>query len=89
MPASTAHTLRLRVASDCWLDDYLAFIDTLEVNSAQRSQRRYAGGRFVKRHGYVSLWMTRPTRARLADLPRLKAWPMLTWLFVQRPGAPA
>ncbi len=64
--------------------DYERFVDSIELNSAQRSQRKLAAHRFVERHGDLHSWMTRPTSTRLLDLHRLKAWPWLTWLFVDR-----
>ncbi len=65
------------------LDDYYDVVDGLDVNAGQRSQRRRAAARFVDRHGDLSVWMTRPTTARLSDLHRLEAWPFLTWLLVE------
>ncbi|MFA5785666.1 MAG: site-specific integrase [Actinomycetota bacterium] len=64
--------------------DYERFVDSIAVNSAQRSQRKLAANRFMERHGDPAIWMTRPTATRLVDLHRLKAWPWLTWLFVDR-----
>ncbi len=67
---------------DDLLGDYEGFVDSLGVNSAQRSQRKLAARRFLERHGDVEGWMTRPTATRLIDLHRLKAWPWVTWLFI-------
>jgi integrase len=64
--------------------DYERFVDSLGVNSAQRSQRKTAARRFLDRHGDINAWMARPTPVRLVDLHRLKAWPWLTWLMVDR-----
>jgi integrase len=66
------------------LGDYERFVDSIAVNSAQRSQRKLAAHRFMQRHGDLDSWMTRPTGTRLVDLHRLKAWPWLTWLLVDR-----
>jgi integrase len=66
------------------LEDYELFVDSIDVNSAQRSQRKRAARRFIDRHGDPHAWMTRPTATRLVDLHRLKAWPWLTWLFIDR-----
>ncbi len=60
--------------------DYERFVNSIELNSAQRSQRKLAAHRFIERHGDLHSWMTRPTSTRLLDLHRLKAWPWLTWL---------
>lgn len=64
--------------------DYVNFVDALDVNSAQRSQRKTAARRFLDRHGDPDGWMERPTPVRLVDLHRLKAWPWLTWLMIDR-----
>lgn len=64
--------------------DYVDFVDSLGVNSAQRSQRKIAARRFLARHGNPDVWMQRPTPVRLVDLHRLKAWPWLTWLMIDR-----
>jgi integrase len=64
--------------------DYVGFVDSLGVNSAQRSQRKTAARRFLARHGNPDVWMGRPTPVRLVDLHRLKAWPWLTWLMIDR-----
>jgi integrase len=65
------------------LDDYVAFVDSLDVNSAQRSQRKRAARLFLERHSDPGVWMQRPTPVRLVDLHRLKAWPWLTWLMIE------
>jgi hypothetical protein len=54
------------------------------VTSAQRSQRKRAARLFTERHPNLDVWMARPTPARLLDLHRLRAWPWLTWLLVER-----
>ncbi len=66
------------------IGDYEHFVDSIELNSEQRSQRKLAARRFVDRHGDLHAWMARPTSTRLIDLHRLKAWPWLTWLLVDR-----
>lgn len=64
------------------LADYEHFVDALVVNGKQRWERRRAARLFLERHRDVTAWMTRPTSARLADLHRLNAWPLFTWLVV-------
>lgn len=66
------------------LGDYERFVDSIAVKSTQRSQRKLSARRFLQRHGDLGVWMTRSTATRLVDLHRLKAWPRLTWLFVDR-----
>lgn len=62
-----------------WLDDYLDFVATLEIDKSMRWARRAAARHFLAVHPDLGVWMTRPTAARLADLHRHKAWPLLTW----------
>lgn len=69
---------------DDLLGDYERFVDSISVNSAQRSQRKLAARRFMGHHPDLDAWMTRPTSTRLIDVHRLKAWPWLTWLFIDR-----
>ncbi len=66
------------------LGDYEHFVDSISVNGAQRSQRKLAARRFIGRHPDLDTWMTRPTSTRLLDVHRLKAWPWLTWLFIDQ-----
>jgi len=66
------------------LADYERFVDSAGFNSPQRSQRKIAARRFLERHGDLDAWMARPTPVRLLDLLRLKAWPWLTWLMIDR-----
>jgi hypothetical protein len=39
---------------------------------------------FLAEHRDLAAWMTRPTRTRLADLHRIKAWPLLSWAALSR-----
>lgn len=64
------------------LGDYLAFVERLDVDKGVKSSRRVAARRFLERHPSLEAWMSRPTPARLADLHRHKAWPLLTWAAV-------
>ena len=83
----TAHAV-VRIAGHVPADrgepvgDYDQFVDSIGVNSAQRSQRKLAARRFLQRHPDIRAWMQRPTAARLGDLHRLEAWPFLTWLLI-------
>ena len=84
MTAVAVHMLHEDRCDDL-LADYVAFVDAIGLNPEQRSQRRRAARRFLERHGDPQTWMnTRPTPARLVDLHRLKAWPWLTWLIIDR-----
>jgi len=62
--------------------DYERFVDALAVNNKQRWERRRAARLFLERHPDLTVWMSRPTSARLVDLHRVKAWPLFTWLVV-------
>lgn len=64
--------------------DYERFVDSISMNNAQRSQRKRAARLFTERHPDLNIWMARPTPLRLLDLHRLRAWPWLTWLLVER-----
>lgn len=64
------------------LADYERFVDAVGVNDKQRWERCRAARVFLARHHDLTAWMTRPTSARLADLHRVKAWPLFTWLVV-------
>lgn len=70
------------------LADYEAHVATLPITLAACRDRVYRARRFVTAHPDLDVWMQRPTRARLADLHRVKAWPLMTWLFVSRRLAP-
>ena len=62
--------------------DYERLVDALAVNNKQRWERRRAARLFLERHPDLTVWMSRPTSARLVDLHRVKAWPLFTWLVV-------
>jgi integrase len=79
----TAATARAIGTAGDVLGDYERFVAGLDVNPSQRWQRRRAARAFLARHCDLEVWMARPTAARLADLHRLKAWPLLSWLFVE------
>jgi integrase len=61
------------------LEDYFDFVATLEIDKSMRWARRAAARRFLAVHPDLDVWMARPTPARLVDLHRHKAWPLLTW----------
>lgn len=62
---------------------YDAHIDACQPTRAVRFSHRRAARRFLERHPDPRVWMRRSTAARLRDLHRLKAWPFLSWCFVQ------
>ena len=63
---------------------YDAHVDALTVAKGVQFERRRAARRFLQQHPDPQAWMSRSTPARLADLQRLKAWPFVSWCFVQR-----
>lgn len=64
------------------LDAYRAWVAALPIQPSVRSDRLWRATRFLTTHPDLTAWMERPTRTRLADLHRTKAWPFATWLFV-------
>jgi len=84
-PAMTAVTRTLNAVdpSRDVLGDYERFVDSLDVTQSPRWQRHRAARGFLERYPDLDEWMRRPTNARLADLHRHKAWPLLTWLLVE------
>lgn len=75
----TAVVALTAVTARSLFDDYAAFVETLNINKGMRSVRRVAAREFLAVHPDLDVWMTRPTVARLTDLHRHKAWPLLTW----------
>jgi integrase len=66
------------------LSVYDAHVDALPIAAGVRFDRRRHARQFLDRHPDLHGWMRRSTPARLADLHRLKAWPLLSWCFVHR-----
>ena len=61
------------------LDGYARFCHRLELSDRSLRDRLRLARLFLAEHPDLAAWMTRPTRTRLADLHRIKAWPMLSW----------
>lgn len=61
------------------LDGYARFCHELEVSDRALRERLGLARAFLARHPDLEVWMARPTRSRLADLSRIKAWPFLAW----------
>ena len=78
----TALALRVDNNSEDLFDGYRVWVATLPIQPSVRHDRIWRAGRFLAAHPDPAVWMGRPTRARLADLHRVKAWPFATWLFV-------
>ena len=78
----TALAALVDTSSGDLLDGYREWVSSLSIQPSVRQDRIWRAGRFLAAHPDPAVWMRRPTRARLADLHRVKAWPFATWLFV-------
>ncbi|WP_411285100.1 hypothetical protein [Lapillicoccus sp.] len=70
------------VATQHLLADYRAYVAALRINPDAKRLRRRAAERLTDVHPDLWAWLTRPTAARMADLSRSKAWPMICWAWV-------
>ncbi len=64
------------------LADYTSYVAALVINPDAKRLRRRAAERLTDVHPDLWAWLTRPTPARLADLARSKAWPLICWAWV-------
>lgn len=62
--------------------DYLDYIAGLGIGRQARAARRRAARRFLDAHPDPLAWSRRSTPARLADLSRIGAWPLVCFLFL-------
>lgn len=62
--------------------DYATHVAGLEINPDAKRLRRRAAERMTGVHPDLRAWLARPTQARLADLSRSHAWPMICWAWV-------
>jgi integrase len=65
------------------LDAYAEHVATLTISKAGRAGRLRAAQRFLACHPDLGAWMGRPTPQRLVDLHRAKAWPFVSWCFIE------
>ena len=70
------------VATQHLLADYRAYVTALRINPDAKRLRRRAAERLTDVHPDLWAWLTRPTAARMADLSRSKAWPLICWAWV-------
>ncbi len=70
------------VATQQLLADYTSYVDALVINPDAKRLRRRAAERLTDVQPDLWGWLTRPTPARLADLGRSKAWPIICWAWV-------
>lgn len=61
------------------LDGYARFCHRLGLADRGLRDRLRLARLFLAEHPDLAAWMTRPTRTRLADVRRIKAWPLLSW----------
>lgn len=78
MSTATARRLTTRLTSSP-LDDYLAHVDGLDLSPRARRDRRVAATRFLATFGDLETWMARPAAARVVDLKRSGAWPLVVF----------
>src|SRR5262249_6715322 len=76
----TAPVPRLATEDDHQLlDGYARFSHRLGLTDRALRDRLRLARLFLAEHPDLGEWMTRPTRTRLADLRRVKAWPLVSW----------
>lgn len=61
------------------IEDYARFCHELGVTDRALRDRLRLARLFLGQHGDLETWLARPTRARLADLQRIKAWSLVSW----------
>ncbi|MGH9278670.1 MAG: tyrosine-type recombinase/integrase [Acidimicrobiales bacterium] len=61
------------------LDAYATFSATLGLSDSAVGLRRRLARQFVAAHPDLDAWMAGPLPARLGDLRRTKAWPLVSW----------
>ena len=62
------------------LAGYASHCATLPITDAMRRARLRAARAFLAAHPDLDAWLARPPPARLADLRRIEAWPLLCYL---------
>jgi site-specific recombinase XerD len=62
------------------LAGYAGYCATLPITDAMRRARLRAARAFLAAHPDPEAWLARPLPARLADLRRIEAWPLLCYL---------
>src|SRR5258706_346648 len=82
MSATAAVRLRRQGAPDL-LIAYADAIAQLPTGPDCKRLRRNAVKSLLSMHPHLSVWMSRQTWTRLADVKRTGRWPFLTWCFVE------
>ena len=62
------------------LDGYARFCHEIGLSDRALRDRLRLARAFLACHPDLGVWMTRPTRTRLADLSRIRAWSFLSWV---------
>ena len=61
------------------IEDYAIFCHDLGVTDRTLRDRLRLARAFLAQHSDLDVWLARPTRTRLADLERIRAWPLVSW----------
>jgi integrase len=61
------------------IEDYASFCHNLGVTDRALRDRLGQARAFLGQHPDLLAWLARPTRTRLADLQRIKAWSLVSW----------
>lgn len=69
-------------ATQSLLADYTTHVAALAINPDAKRLRHHAAESLTGVHPDLRAWLGRPTQARLADLSRSHAWPMICWAWV-------
>ena len=64
------------------LGDYIDFCHELGVSDRALRDRLRAARTFLAAHPDLDVWMARPVPARLTDLRRTAAWPLVSWAIL-------
>src|ERR1700749_1311820 len=83
MSATAVATLQANGAPDV-LVDYARFVAGLNIGPEAKRHRRNGAAELLADHPDLQAWMGRPTRSRLADLARTRAWSFITWCFLEQ-----
>lgn len=61
------------------IEDYAIFCHDLGVTDRALRDRLRLARAFLDQHPDLETWLAQPTRTRLADLRRIKAWSLVSW----------
>ncbi len=61
------------------IEAYAEFCHQLGVSDRTLRDRLRVARAFLSDHPDLDTWMSRPTRSRLTDLDRIRAWPLVSW----------